>query len=187
MKHFFLPLLLGLIFASSAFGQVATDFPSTATFYPDTSRKSLKAYKAALWGKDSLVIHWYSPAVRGRVIWGELVPYDKVWVTGAHLCTNIEFRRNAEMGGVKVKKGRYSLYTIPGKESWILILNRKAQGHLSESYDPSEDVVRIPLQPKWYMTSRERLEWGFIPDSDKQGTLFMRWENLGIAVPVYGK
>jgi hypothetical protein len=187
MKHAYLSLLLILVIAGSAFGQVATDFPSTATFYPDTSRKSLKAYKAALWGKDSLVIHWYSPAVRGRVIWGELVPYDKVWVTGAHMTTNIEFRANVDLGGVRVKKGRYALFTIPGKDSWTLILNKKWQGHLAESYDPIEDVVRIPVQPKWYMSSRERLEWGFVPESDKQGTLFMRWENLGITVPVYGK
>lgn len=114
----------------------------------DTLKGSIKAKAMGTIGSAGITINYYSPAVRGRVIWGGLVPFNNVWVTGAHRATNIEFNQDVEIGGVNVVSGKYVLFTIPGKEEWTVIINRNWDQHLADNYDQKDDVVRVKVKPK---------------------------------------
>lgn len=176
-------LLISLFLTTAPFAQ-STCYPLNEKLQADTSRKSVKTYAATAWGKDSVAINWYAPAVRNRTIWGGLVPYTEVWVTGAHFATNIEFREAVTINGVKIDKGRYALFTIPRENDWKIILNKNWQQHLTDEYDPKDDVVRVTVVPTKDCPLAERLQWGFSAVDQKNGVLYMRWEKIQVAIPV---
>jgi hypothetical protein len=93
-------------------------------------------------GSVHVHIDYSSPSVRGREIFGGLVAFDEVWVTGAHSATNISFDKDLMIEGKEVKSGKYALFTIPGKESWTVILNSNYDQHLADDYTEEEDVAR---------------------------------------------
>ena len=88
----------------------------------DTLKGSLKALVTGKIGSTVITINYYSPAVRGRVIWSGLVPMDQVWVTGAHKATSIEFEGPLKVGDVDLPAGKYGFFTIPSKEEWTIII-----------------------------------------------------------------
>lgn len=151
---------------------------------PDTLKGSLKAKAMGTIGNVGVTINYYSPAVRGRVVWGGLVPYDNVWVTGAHRATNIEFNQDVVIGGVNIVSGKYALFTIPGKEEWIVIINKNWDQHLADNYDQKEDVVRVKLKPETDEKHQERLRYVIETESDKQGEIVLYWEKMEISLPV---
>jgi len=145
----------------------------------DTFKKSIpRITKTSLQGSD-FEINYYSPAVRNRIIWGGLVPYDQVWVTGAHSATNIKFSKNILLGNSKIKAGKYALFTIPGKEEWTIILNKNYQQHLADNYNQEEDVIRVKAKPIAVETSLERLQYII-----ENGKLIIAWEKLRVEVPL---
>ncbi len=99
-----------------------------------------------------VVIDYGSPAARGRVIFGELVPWDRVWRTGANAATQLRTNRDLVIGGVTIPAGNYSLWTLPGRRDWQLIINRQT-GQWGTAYDPTQDLARIPMQTR----TQERL------------------------------
>ena len=124
----------------------------------DTSKKSIKSMAVAVINGDSVKINYHSPGVRKRVIWGGLVPYDEVWVTGAHDATTIEIAKPFVVGGKELPAGKYAFFTIPGKNEWIVIINKQWKQHLATEYDEKEDVVRIKVKPKKNIHT-ERLQY----------------------------
>jgi hypothetical protein len=123
----------------------------------DTTKKSIKSMAVGVIGGDSIKIAYHSPGVRKRVIWGGLVPYEEVWVTGAHDATTITFHKDVVIGDVTVPAGKYALFTIPRKGEWTVIINRHWQQHLASEYDAKDDVVRVNVKPKRAKTGKERL------------------------------
>jgi hypothetical protein len=91
-------------------------------------------------------IDYSAPSVRGREIFGGLVAFGEVWVTGAHSATSISFDDDLLIEGVKVEKGKYALFTIPGREEWTVILNRNYNQHLADDYNEDDDVMRWKLE-----------------------------------------
>jgi len=150
---------------------------------PDTLKGSLKAVARGTVGDAGITINYYSPAVRGRVIWGGLVPFDNVWVTGAHSATNIEFNQEVVIGGVVVAPGKYALFTIPGRETWTIVINRNWTQHLADDYDSKEDVVRIEVTPEREESHQERLRY-VIEEEEGEGEIVMYWEKLELSLPV---
>ena len=133
-------------------------------------------------GKTQLTLNYYAPGVRGRVIWGGLVPFDQVWVTGAHSANKFEISSDIKINGQVVKAGIYGLFTIPGKEKWTFILNTNYEQHLSDDYNQKEDVLRFDITPtKSEATPRLTLE--LRETSKKEGELIFKWENLSFSVP----
>lgn len=151
---------------------------------PDTLKGSLKAKAMGSIGNVGITINYYSPAVRGRIIWGGLVPFDKVWVTGAHRATSIELNQEVEIGGVKIASGKYALFTIPGKDEWTIIINKNWDQHLVDDYDQTQDIVRIKVKPETEDTHQERLRYVIEQGSDEQGELVIYWEKLEVSLPV---
>ena len=78
-------------------------------------------------GDKSIVIDYAQPAVKGRKIWGDLVPMDKVWRTGANGATTITLDKDVKIEGQTLKAGKYSLFTIPNEKEWTIIFNKKAE------------------------------------------------------------
>jgi hypothetical protein len=121
--------------------------------------------------------------VRGRILWGGLVPWDQVWVTGAHNCTRITFQKDMEVGGRLVTAGTYAFFTIPGKEEWVLILNKNYRQHLADQYAVSEDVVRMSAETM-AAPHQERLRYQVIAAGEGSGFISVHWEQLAVKLPV---
>jgi hypothetical protein len=131
---------------------------------------------------STIKISYGSPAVKGRKIWGGLVPYDKVWRTGANQATTFETSKAIKVEGKTLPAGKYSLYSTPGEKEWKIIFNSqtgqwgiKMDG--STTNDPSKDVLVVSAKPMKSQGFNERLNFKI----NNNGFVIL-WENL--AVPV---
>jgi hypothetical protein len=150
---------------------------------PDSLKGSIKAEAFEKVGDLTIKIFYYSPAVRGRIIWGGLVPLDKVWVTGAHSATSIEFNQDIVIENTTIAAGKYAFFTIPGKEEWTVILNKNWRQHLTDRYNEKEDVLRVNLKPEVEEKNQERLRYVIEKDSEREGEIVMYWEKVEISLP----
>lgn len=148
----------------------------------DTSKKSLKSMAVTMIGNDSVKINYHSPGVRNRVIWGGLVPYDEVWVTGAHDATTLEIPKTFIIGGKEIPAGKYALFTIPGKKEWTVIINTRWKQHLASEYDAAEDVVRVNVKVQKNALT-ERLQYFIEHSSHDNGIIAVAWEKIRIELP----
>ncbi len=178
-KFYFLLLMVATVFAVKAQEQKKEEVCYNPNLVRDTSKKSIKSMAFAVINGDSIKINYHSPGVRKRVIWGGLVPYDEVWVTGAHDATTIEFSKTLIAGGKEIHAGKYAFFTIPGKNEWTVIINKQWKQHLATEYDEKEDVVRIKVKPQEnnYM---ERLQYFIEPIKDNNAKITVAWEQLKI-------
>lgn len=149
----------------------------------DTVRKSIPAIATGNINGHRLVIRYHSPAVRGRIIWGGLVAFDQVWVTGAHSATSFESKTGFRMGGKEIPAGKYAFFTIPGKENWTVILNKNWEQHLADEYSDSADVVRLTIKPA-AATHQERLMYTIDQTGERKCVIEMRWEKVRLRVPL---
>ncbi|WP_373045418.1 DUF2911 domain-containing protein [Vulgatibacter sp.] len=135
-------------------------------------------------GVTQFVVDYASPGVKGRKIWGELVPFGQVWRTGANGATNLTASRDFTFGGKKVPAGTYSLFTIPGEKSWTVVLNSNPKTWGAYGYDEKLDVARVEVQPAAAASPRERLTFLFSDTTDHGTRLDIEWEKLRVSVPV---
>ena len=148
-----------------------------------TPRVSPSASLTQTVGLTDITIKYSRPGVKGRQIWGGLVPYGNVWRTGANEATTISFSDDVTINGQKLAKGTYSLHTIPNPNEWTIIFNSVADQWGSYSYDPSKDALRIQVKPE----TAEYREWmGFeIPElSTDTAKIALRWEKLSVPFTV---
>ena len=134
-------------------------------------------------GLTEIEVEYSSPSVRGRTVWGDLVPYNQHWRTGANINTLVKFSGPVELGGTKVESGTYSLHSIPAEGSWTIILNRKTDGTGSGTYDESQDVLRYKAQVTT-APSRERLTFVFANTTSTGTDLDLEWAGLRVRIPV---
>lgn len=129
---------------------------------------------------DKVVKIYYSrPQLKGRSL-SDLTPNGKVWRTGANEATEITFFKDVTFGGKSIKAGTYVLATIPGEKEWTIILNSTLDAWGSYSYDESKDVARVTAK---VTTDKESLEAFSIAFND-DGTMFLGWGTLRVAVPI---
>lgn len=135
---------------------------------------------------DGIHIHivYSSPGVKGRVIWGGLVPFDQLWVTGAHHATKISFNKDVLINGQKLKAGEYAFFTIPGKKHWTLIFNKRVNQHLADDYQTKEDALRLEVIPVQLPGTVQRLTYRIRKDEGKGGTVSMQWEKINISFKI---
>ncbi len=150
----------------------------------DTSKRSIKSAAVGKVGAANITINYHSPGVRGRTIWGGLVPYNDVWVTGAHNATNLEVDKNFIVAGKVIPKGKYAIFTIPGKVEWTIIINKNWNQHLTDDYLKKEDVVRIKVKPIKQGKSTERLQYYINDKGNNKGTIAVAWEKLRLEFAV---
>ena len=121
----------------------------------------------------NIKIDYHSPQVKGRVIWGGLEQYDKVWRTGAEGATTIEVSENVKIGKNKMPKGKYALFTIPKKgDTWIVIINKVADQWGAFDYDEKQDLFRFDVKVNRTLDLNESLLFKVKDD----GTVVFAWE-----------
>ena len=150
----------------------------------DTSKRSIKSAAVGKIGDASITINYHSPGVRGRTIWGGLVPYNDVWVSGAHNATNIEINKDFIVAGTSISKGKYAIFTIPGKDEWTIIINKNWNQHLTDDYLEKEDIVRIKVKPELLNENIERLQYYIEEKKDNKGVIAIAWEKVKLAFEV---
>jgi hypothetical protein len=150
----------------------------------DTVKKSIPAYIRKKTGPVTFHIKYHSPAVRGRIIWGGLVPFDNVWVTGAHSATSLEIDRDIFIGDKKIPAGKYAIFTIPTKDLWTFILNKQWNQHLADEYHEVHDVGRWIFRPDTIARHQERLMYDIDQTGEGRCNIEITWEKLRLTVPI---
>lgn len=134
-------------------------------------------------GLTTITIDYSSPAVKGRKIWGALVPLDKPWRAGANKATNITFSQPVVIGDKELAAGTYGFFAIPGAASWTLILNKEADLWGSNGYKPENDVVRVTVKPS-AIPNRERLSYQVTNFTNDTANIDLEWEKVRATLPV---
>ena len=150
----------------------------------DTVKKSVPKEAHAQIGGTHFTIKYHAPAVRGRTIWGGLVPYGDVWVTGAHSATSLEIDKEVTINGTSIPAGKYAFFTIPGKGKWTIIINKNWDQHLADDYDAKKDVVRVEVVPETLSSVQERLKYSIIDKSNSEASIDVAWEKVKVSLPV---
>lgn len=149
----------------------------------DLPRASQMASVVQRIGIADIRVDYSRPAVKGREVWGTMVPYDQVWRAGANENTVITFGRDAQVEGKAVKAGSYGLHMIPGKSSWTVILSSDHTAWGSYYYKPENDVLRVTVAPgAGPMT--EHLTYTFEHITDQAAVLTMRWAEMQVPVKI---
>lgn len=128
-------------------------------------------------------VNYSSPGKKGRTVWGELVPYGKLWRTGANAATTLETSGELTIGGATVPAGKYSVFSIPDKDQWTLILNKNADQSNVGDYDQALDVVRVLVKPE-AGAARERMTFLFSDTTDTTTRLDLEWDGLRVSLPI---
>ncbi len=137
-------------------------------------------------GLTEVTLQYSRPSAKGRVVFGELVPYDKVWRTGANAATKITFKEVAKIGGKTIQPGEYAIYTIPRKDRWTIIIhsNTSLRSIAGGAYKPSNDVFRFELVPEKNSNYVETFTCQFSQVKTNSLMLDITWENTLISIPI---
>ncbi|HVO75054.1 MAG TPA: DUF2911 domain-containing protein [Ignavibacteriaceae bacterium] len=173
---FFGTAFLFLMISGSSSGQFRTPRPS-----PNASVNQLV-------GVTDITIHYSRPGVKNRVIWGELVPYNQVWRTGANEVTSITFTDPVtifdENGtGTKLEAGTYGIHTIPAQNEWTIIFSKNTEAGASSDYIQENDALRINVKPA-QSDFQERLIFTFSDLTDSSASVNLMWEKLKVSFKI---
>lgn len=124
------------------------------------------------------------PSIKGRTIFGDLVPFDKIWRTGANAATLLHFNDAVTMGGKKIDTGSYALYTVPGEDNWEIVLNKGIKNWGTDGYKESEDVVRFKVPVMKMKSSLETFTMQFANILPESCDLHIMWEKTAVAIPI---
>jgi len=175
--------LIGIALCLCALSLPFIPHAARAQAVPELPQPSPKARVEQRVGLTDFSVDYSSPAVKGRAIWGALVPYDKPWRTGANAATKLTASKDFVIAGKPLPAGSYALYTIPGKTSWTVVLNSGLEAWGNEGYDAKKDVARVSVTPA-AGAPRERLTFTFDDTSDAGTKLTLEWEKLRVAIPI---
>jgi hypothetical protein len=154
--------------------------PSSAVELPFVSPKSVITQVVGL---TTITIEYNRPSVKGRKIWGDIVPYNKIWRTGANQATTITFSDDVWLNGNAIKAGKYALYTIPTKDEWTILLNKNAESWGIENYKEEDNVLAFKVKPlKDEFDETFKLEIANIEKT--KADIFIEWEKVAIAIEV---
>ncbi|HEX4383867.1 MAG TPA: DUF2911 domain-containing protein [Myxococcales bacterium] len=156
---------------------------SVATFaFAQKKQASPPAQTSATFGGKAVKIDYSAPSVRGRKIFGDLVPLGKVWRTGANASTTLTTDVNLEMKGLKIPKGKYSLYSVPRDGGFTLIVNKQT-GQWGTDFDATQDLGRVELDAGKADASVETMVITLKAAGDAKGTLTIAWDKLTASAP----
>jgi len=145
----------------------------------DKIRVSPRASVMQVVGFTEVKIDYSRPGVKGRNIWGELVPYNKVWRAGANEATTISFSTDVMAEGKKLAAGKYSFFAIPGKDEWIVIFNKVVDQWGAFEYNEAEDALRITVKPEGN-GFHEWLTYSFTKTDEKSVLVNLEWEKVRV-------
>ena len=147
--------------------------------FPDASQHATIKQRVGL---TDVEIDYSRPDMRGREIFGGLVPYEKVWRTGANEPTKIKFSDAVKIGGQAVPAGEYAFYTIPNKNEWTIILSKNTKLWGAYGYKPDADLLRVTVKPTTLANPVETFTIGFDDLKDDGATISLEWEKTRVPV-----
>ncbi len=154
-----------------------------AQSFLDLPRDSQHAQVRQRVGLTDITVDYSRPLVKGRKVWGALVPYDKVWRAGANENTTIAFSDPVTIEGKPLAAGTYGLHMIPGENEWTVIFSKNSSSWGSFTYDPKEDALRVPVKPQ-PAEFHEALAFDFDGLKDDSTVVTLRWEKLAVPFTV---
>jgi hypothetical protein len=171
MKKIF--FLFAVTLSSMSFAQsLVTPQPST----PQTIKQNF--------GLSTIELSYSRPNAKGRVIFGDLVPFGNVWRTGANSATTLTFGEEVTIGDKKIAAGKYGLLSIPGKNSWILIITKQLDVTSPSAYKAESDLVRVNVNPVANANKVETFTMQFTNVKSSSCELNLQWENTSISLPI---
>lgn len=135
-------------------------------------------------GITNIELSYSRPAMKGRKIFGELVPFGQLWRTGANSATTIKFADDVNVGGKMVKAGEYALFTIPGENEWEIILNKDEAKQGIFGYKESGDVARFKVKSFTVPMTLENLTMQFMDIKGGSVDLRIMWDKTGVTIPI---
>ncbi len=172
MKKIFLSALCMVALTATEAQQLKTPSPSpTATLKQD-------------FGLGNIEISYSRPGVKGRKVFGDLVPFDKIWRTGANSATTLTFTDDVMIGGTKLPAGKYGLLTIPSAAEWTMIITKQLDVTSPAAYKAESDVVRVKAKPFVLTNAVERFDIRFLESTDSTGKLQLTWDKTGVDLPI---
>lgn len=172
MKRIFIVFLIGL-FASPLFAQ---DFKMPA------GSPSVKIDQA--FSTSYIKLDYSRPSVKGREVFGELIPFGEVWRTGANATTKVSFGEEVEVAGKMIKPGTYTLYTIPGKKEWKIILNTDLDNWGASGYEEKNNVLAVNLKVTSLKETQESFSLTVEDLTTNSANLVLAWADVKIEIPV---
>jgi len=172
MKRTLLAIALGCALLNVNAQQLRTPAPS-----------STQIIKQEL-GIGTVELSYSRPGMKGRKIFGDLVPFDKVWRTGANNATTLTFSDEVIIGGTKVPAGKYGLLSIPGKDNWTLIITKQTDVTSPAAYKMENDVVRVMAKPVTVKDGVETFTMQFSNIKSNAADLNITWENTSVTLPL---
>jgi hypothetical protein len=184
-KILFYTLLISIVLSCKNQTQGATEqeHQHTVGKANDTStKKTLSPHTFAMnmIGDAHIHIDYSSPSMRGRIIFGGLLPFGEVWQLGAHKATWFETNKDLLIDNKVLKAGKYGLFTIPSKEEWTVIFNTNWDQFGEADYDQKDDVLRFKVKPEYTENAVENLIYKVARLSDSEGKVSLSWENISI-------
>lgn len=167
-----------------AAGLAAACIAGPARAQLELPRVSPKSSVTQTIGLTEVTVAYSRPGVKGRTIWGDLVPFDKPWRTGANEATVLTVSDEVQFGGQKLPAGSYALLTIPGKDGWQVVLNSDKDMWGANGYQESKDVLRVKVAPAAAAEAAEWMQFTFENLTATSGELVLRWEKTRVAVPI---
>jgi hypothetical protein len=135
-------------------------------------------------GLTKVEVNYSRPSAKGRKVFGDLVPYGSVWRTGANQCTTVEFDGRVMVEGKPIPAGKYSLFTIPAEDAWMVIFNTNTELWGEGDRKPEEDILSVKVKPvKSDFT--ETFTIGFDAVKDDKARMDLQWENVRVGIELY--
>jgi hypothetical protein len=135
-------------------------------------------------GLSNIELSYSRPGVKGRKIFGDLVPYGKVWRTGANQATTLTFGDTVTIGGATIPPGKYGLLTIPGADQWTFIITHQTDVTSAAAYKPDQDIVRVQASPHTLPFSVETFTIEFSNLTGSSCNLDLLWDNVAVGIPI---
>ncbi|WKN29680.1 DUF2911 domain-containing protein [Porifericola rhodea] len=189
MKKLFTALVfvLGIFSGLSAQDMGAPDkSPMDMAYFPDDFAHHRKfAAEKIEFDRAIIRVSYSRPAANGREIFGELIPYGKVWRTGANEAPEIKFYEDVKLNGKSVKAGTYAMLSIPGEKEWTIILSNDVDQWGAYSYDDAKDVLRVQAPASQLEDKVEHftIQFSGKGKGKKEGVMKMAWDQTLVEVP----
>jgi len=135
-------------------------------------------------GLSSIELSYSRPGMKGRKIFGELVPYGKVWRTGANGATTLNFGDDVTIGGTKIPAGKYGLLTIPDANEWTIIITKQLDVTSPSAYKQDQDIVRVKVKPETLPFAIESFTIMFSDVKSSSVSLGLMWDNVYVELPI---
>ncbi|WCM42351.1 DUF2911 domain-containing protein [Flavobacterium sp. CBA20B-1] len=149
-----------------------------------TPQASLKAEVEQMVGLTDVEVDYFRPAKKGRLVFGDLVPYGKTWRTGANQNTTIEFDTDVEINGSALPAGKYALYTVPKAQMWDVIFYKTTDNWgLPQKWNEEDVVIKTSVKPETLTKDVEYFTISITPENNEKGSIDMAWEKTIVHIP----